>query len=283
MDWDLGFFGFEKYFVILLDKKICESWIQNIFGFGFHFWFSFLVSEWVWEYSVAHPFEKNVKVEYKDFWTNFGQPAPGGGGTPAPWAGGICLRLGFGFQNGFEKYFVSTLSFWFENILLPTPFEKNVKVDTKIFFGFGFCFGFWNGFEKCYGEIHRSPVPPEEGRSLPPGGGIEECHGYFQWPSSKKIGCKSDANRIQIGYRDFVLGLRIGFENYFLILLDKKIYEIGYKDFLFLFLFWVWEYFITWLWNIYEKFKFRYRPILHFSVRKWALNDKGDFLLLQLK
>jgi hypothetical protein len=48
-----------------------------------------------------------------------GQPAPGGGGTPAQGAGGICLKFGF------EKYFVSTLSFWFENNLLPTP-SKNL-------------------------------------------------------------------------------------------------------------------------------------------------------------
>ena len=61
------------------------------------------------------------------------------------------------------------------NILLPTlTFWFDIRFDIR------FDNGFDIGFDIGLGKIHRSPVPPEEGRSLPPGGGVLE----FPWTIS---------------------------------------------------------------------------------------------------
>jgi len=69
-----------------------------------------------------------AQIEYKDFLESgyenifhefIGQPAPGGGGTPAHRAGGILENIG--------QFFVLGL----KNILLPTPGKRKVKLNPK--------------------------------------------------------------------------------------------------------------------------------------------------------
>jgi hypothetical protein len=76
-----------------------------------------------------------------------------------------------------------------------------------------------------YGEIHRSPVPPEEGRSLPPRRGLKRAMENFNDQVQKSL----DANWIQ---RFFILGLRMGLRNILLSCWIKKYMKVEYKDFL---------------------------------------------------
>jgi hypothetical protein len=84
-----------------------------------------------------------------------------------------------------------------------------------------------------YGEIHRSPVPPEEGRSLPPGGGLKKAMENFNDQIQKSL----DANWIQ---RFSILGLRMGLRNILLSCWIKKYVKVDTKIFWFWFLFAKW-------------------------------------------